>query len=395
MSVLFISYKYPPEVGGMQKQSFELITGFQKRGRCHTLIKHHHCPVIIFFLSLLFRIPFTIIRNRDIKLIHCNDGVCALLCAWVKLFFNVKMAVTYHGLDLVFPSKIYQKILLKLVHGFDLIICVSEFTSSQCIDKGFNKEKVVVIPNGINPQLDYNAENVNPETILLFEHLKENKKKILISIGRPVTRKGFSWFIKMVLSRLDDTYHYIIIGQYNLQRKTQWYRFLPAFITSKIDLFFGTPTDVKPLLTLENDEEFKTRFTWLKSLNYDSLLFALQEADLFVMPNIEVKGDAEGFGLVALESALSKTNVLAADLEGISSAIINEKNGSLIQSDHSDLWVHNIKSHFDLPFNQRSLMASKAQRFTQSSFSWASMIDSYQSLFSQVVNPRALTKSIL
>jgi hypothetical protein len=48
------------------------------------------------------------------------------------------------------------------------------------------------------------------------------------------------------------------------------------------------------------------------------------------MPNIRVPGDAEGFGLVALEAVVCGTAVLAADLEGITEAIQHGKNGLLV-----------------------------------------------------------------
>src|SRR5690625_7613993 len=55
-------------------------------------------------------------------------------------------------------------------------------------------------------------------------------------------------------------------------------------------------------------------------------------ADLFVMPNIPVEGDMEGFGVVMLEAGLSGLPVVASSLEGILDVVEEGNNGHLIES---------------------------------------------------------------
>src|SRR5699024_11155098 len=57
------------------------------------------------------------------------------------------------------------------------------------------------------------------------------------------------------------------------------------------------------------------------------LKHAYAAADLFVMPNIPVQGDMEGFGIVLLEANMANTPAVAADLEGIRGVIGQGKNG--------------------------------------------------------------------
>ena len=55
-------------------------------------------------------------------------------------------------------------------------------------------------------------------------------------------------------------------------------------------------------------------------------------ADLFVMPNIAVEGDIEGFGVVLLEAGLNGMTSIAARLEGIEDAVTHGANGFLVES---------------------------------------------------------------
>lgn len=66
-------------------------------------------------------------------------------------------------------------------------------------------------------------------------------------------------------------------------------------------------------------------------------------ADVFVMPNIPVDGDVEGFGLVALEAASCRTPVVAANIEGLRDAVHPEI-GELVEQKNPEQFVDAIES---------------------------------------------------
>ena len=57
-----------------------------------------------------------------------------------------------------------------------------------------------------------------------------------------------------------------------------------------------------------------------------------QCADVFVMPNIPIPGDMEGFGIVMLEAAMNGLPAVAARLEGIREVITPGKNGYFVET---------------------------------------------------------------
>lgn len=76
---------------------------------------------------------------------------------------------------------------------------------------------------------------------------------------------------------------------------------------------------------------------------FTGIVQILKASEAFVMPNIKVEGDMEGFGLVALAAILAGTVVFAAGHEGITDAIHHQSNGFLLPSGDVQQWVTSIK----------------------------------------------------
>ena len=102
------------------------------------------------------------------------------------------------------------------------------------------------------------------------------------------------------------------------------------------------------------------------------------------MPNIEIPGDYEGFGLVALEAASQGTLTLAANVDGIPSAVKHEENGLLINPGDTQHWVDNIL-HL---ISNESVLNTKAEQFKKNTLtkgrSWESMASNYLEVFKKV-----------
>ena len=373
METLFISYKYPPSIGGMQKQSYHLIEGHSKYRNTHRIVYDQKTSLIIFFMSLLWKVPKLLKKNPQIQTIHFNDGVCATLCLWMRLLRNKKISVTYHGLDLVFPNVIYQKLLLPLVRSFDGIITVSDYTKEQCIARGFDKNKIHVIKNGVDHHISPIDISRVPKKVI---DSIDKEKKVIVAIGRTVKRKGFVWFVKNVLSLLPDEYTFHLIGpepKQNTLTKTI-FKLIPRLLKKQIELLFGLSTEHAELKQLAEHAEFINRFIWHKNVDDNSKNYIVSHSDIMIMPNVKVEGDMEGFGLVALEANMYNKPVIASELEGITSAIIDGQNGLLIPSEDVQAWYTAITERVhDYNWNTRD--------FVIKNFSWYRMVEGYRNLF--------------
>jgi len=189
MNVLVVSHKYPPSIGGMQKHCFELVHGLRKLTKVTTVIFNNKYPKLFF---LLFIVPLTLfkLRKKDIDVIYVNDGLLSLFITPLVFLTNVPIVATIHGLDIVFSLKAYQWWVRKFLTKFDGIIAVSEGTREECIKRGIDPNKVACIKNGFDPtfkKIDYDTAN---QLDLKWDSIFDGKN-VLVSVGRPIKRKGF------------------------------------------------------------------------------------------------------------------------------------------------------------------------------------------------------------
>jgi phosphatidyl-myo-inositol dimannoside synthase len=138
---------------------------------------------------------------------------------------------------------------------------------------------------------------------------------LLLTLGRLVRRKGVAWFVQHVLPQLDPACVLLVAG------RGPEHDAIAAAATSS-----GTTNRVRLFGHVDEGDR-------------EALLTG---CDVFLMPNIRVPGDMEGFGLVAIEAALRGTPVVAADLEGIRDAIVDGVTGILLPSGDPGVWIATV-----------------------------------------------------
>jgi len=338
MKILFISHTYPPIVGGVEAQNYELYTWLSKKNEVK-LIANKKRWLIPFFLVYISFYATLIAKKYDAIVL----GSCLLgNVGWfVKKFTKKPTIAVAHGLDLTWKNKLYQKLWVKkFIPSLDKLIAVGNETVKVAIEKGISPEKVVFVPNGIDTEKFLENHDRSEIEKIIGESI-ENKKFILTS-GRLAKRKGVAWLIRNVLPKLPENVIYIVAGDGPDKEN----------IKSAIKET-GLESKVK-LLGYVDD---KTR----------NILF--NTCDLFIQPNIKIQGDMEGFGLSVIEAASCKIPVIASKLEGLQDAITDGQNGFLIESENTNDWVAKINELL-LDDNFRQEFGEKARQFVIDNFRW-------------------------
>jgi len=368
----------------MEKQSYELVCGVETYHQVHkVLYDARRENRVQFFLRLKKRVKKILREHPDIDIIHLNDGLMGYFGLWLQDYTKIPVVLTFHGLDIVFPNKWFQKKVVPRFRQYDGFICVSEATAQACVERGFEPNKIHVVPNGVDhdiADLAIDEADINRRFYEQFGfHLHE--KKVIVSLGRPVKRKGFSWFLEQVMPKLSKDVLFVMVGPRSGRKNAPlWRKMLPKTWVHEIDLFLGASNDEQQIQTLLKQPDLKKKVIETGAIPYKDVMGLLSIADLFVMPNIKIEGDAEGFGLVALEASLRKTPVLASNMEGITEAIQHEKNGYLLPSEDAEVWINTIEKLLSKPADLVQL-GELFQAFTLANFSWDKMAKDYVEVF--------------
>jgi len=317
--ILFISRSYPPRLGGLEAYCFNLIERFQKDFSVHKITLSKSKVHLLWFIPYSFFKALYLVQRFRIGAVHVCDGLMATVGLMLKLIASVKVTGTIHGLDITYNNRFYQWVIRRCVSRLDQVICVSRSTMQECGDRGIPAEKCLVIPNGISPGEAY-VEKSKSELRPLLEkqlgHGLENKK-LLVSVGRLVKRKGVLWFVENVMPRLDSEFFYIVAGN-----GPEYPAVCNAIKRLKLEdqiLMTGRVTD-------------ETR-----NLLYNA-------ADIFIMPNITVPGDVEGFGIVIIEAGSCGLPVVASDIQGIRDALIDGLTGYRVREGDAEGFLEKIRT---------------------------------------------------
>lgn len=387
MEILVISHKYPPSIGGMQKQCYELVKGLKQNNTVHELIHAHGTSKLGFLLTVSFKAKRILKQYPNIDLIYANDGLMAFFLTPLFWMTHKPVAITIHGLDVVFPLRFYQKWVRKYLNRSAAVIAVSDGTTEEIKKRGVDPERIFTVKNGFDPDF----KPLQPDTD--FKELLARKlgadfegKKILVSIGRSVRRKGFSWMVSEIIPQLEDVVYIIIgptLGNYDKVRRME--KWLPGALFNTLVLLEGMPLDEITVHEKIEALQLKNRVFHVSDLTNDEVAQTLMLADLFVMPNLPVAGDYEGFGLVALEAVMSGTLSVAARVDGIPSAITADKNGILLEPGDKDQWTDTIKALLTDDSNRLAL-AEKYRDYTiENASSWQHMATEYEQVFQKTL----------
>lgn len=351
MRVLLLTRKHPPAVGGMEKLSGELANAIDKIAETRVIAWGGSQKWLPLFLPYcLVRAVVEIVRWRP-DVVHLGDGVMSVVGAPLRALTGTPTTVTVHGLDVTYSRWGYQKLVVPLLRHLDRIVCVSSETRSECDKRGLGAS-AVVIHNGICPEKMPSVTERGEAAVRAALADGHGDYKVITTVGRLVPRKGVAEFIRTVLPE-------VILQYPNVK---YW--------------VVGEGPDRRQIEAAVNSAGLTEHVTLWGRVSDGVLAAIYDRADLFVMPNISVKDDMEGFGLVALEANLRGTAVVASRLEGIRDAITHGENGILVEETAKEAWTREILDLLN-DDRRRAELVERARQHTLKRFGWKQIADDY------------------
>ncbi|EDK72269.1 glycosyl transferase, group 1 [candidate division TM7 genomosp. GTL1] len=356
MKILFIARRFPPSVGGMQRFAFDLAQSLEAKEDMRRITwggSNKWLPIVI--PVLFFRALWRLTIDPSYTLLHIQDVLLSPVGWLLHVLSGKPFIVVAHGLDVTYENGLYQKVIPWFLRRASAIISISQATADEVVKRGIKPERSHVIPLGIIDEFEnVPRDRKRVAAKLGMPELKD--KKILLTVGRLMKRKGVAWFIYEVLLELtqqDPSILYLVVGE-GSERKA-----IEAAIMKQ-----GMQEYAR--LLGEIDDEAR------------NLLY--KNADIFVMPNIKVPGDMEGFGRVAHEAAVAGTTVVASSLEGIADALADGKNGILLPTGDKKAYITKLAGLLGTP-KKLEKFGTQARTYTLKNFGWGSIAKRYLEIF--------------
>lgn len=366
MRLLFVSHSLPPHgrpmdnVGGMQRVAIDLHDSLltHRGAEVRTLVlrspwRERHWRTPLFMISAIREMRGMASRG-EIDAILFSSMVTGALAVPLRRHLakhGVVTAAIANGLDATTPTWPYPWFVKKVFDSLDLVLPISYATAAACRARGLSSAKCAVVLLGI--RLDrFAAPASKPDSrrkLAEFASMSEPARITLTSVGRLVPRKGVAWFIDEVMPQLPDDIHLVVVGD--------------GPDRGRIEQAIAR----RGLLA---------RVRLLGAISDSQLAVVYHGSDLFVMPNVPVKGDMEGFGLVMLEAGLCGLPVIASRLEGIADVITEGENGHMVEPGDAQAFRDAIMRYHDSP----SLLgeaSTRARLHTASRFGWARVTNQY------------------
>jgi len=327
--VLLLTKNYPPQIGGMEKYAFDLhnqliqewneVRLIMARPRNEYLLARAsswgYLENFFYIISELFRLSsFAIIwffqavswcteitrkpQKNDKILIWSADASIAwlglLICKFSMIFllatrWKFKTRITGHGRDIALDQYFYQKLLKYSLRNTDEIYAVSGKIKEIILNLWIPEKKITIHEHTLT-NLHFSAAWVFDKILFLQKYGIPEDKILLFSIGRFVEKKWFHWFVAEVLPFLSDKFFYVLAGDGPFREKIN--HLIAEKWLSNIVLLWAVKDSIE-----------KARL--YSSMNY------------FIMPNIHVEWDCEGYGIVLLESQFYNLRSIVANVDGI------------------------------------------------------------------------------
>jgi phosphatidylinositol alpha-1,6-mannosyltransferase len=315
--MLIVTRNFPPLVGGMERllhhvysevaRDFD-VTLLGPTGSSHfvpagaQVIEVPPRPIWWFLLAALGQSFRLVLRNRP-TIIVAGSGLTALPAVLIGSVAGVKVATYVHGLDLIATHPVYRTLFVPAIRHCDRVIANSNATRDLAIGARVPEEKVKVVHPGVAIDAPLSCDLTDQ----FLAKIGASGRPLMLSVGRLTPRKGLLEFVELSLPTVIKAVPnalLVVIGE-------------PAHdaaLCPQRDVLVEVRAAVRRL-GLEGHVQFLGR------VSEEELDLAYSAASVHVFPVVQVHGDAEGFGMVAVEAAAHGLPTVAFGVGGVSEAI--------------------------------------------------------------------------
>ena len=327
MQILFLTWNFPPKVGGIEYLIFNLRSGL--RARAHAVetvtsftetrgsdeVGVYRSPWrgLAGYVGYSFLRGFQRCLRRRPQVILCGSLVSAPAGWMLARLFRRPWALIAYGGDVVHSGRLYQRVARFLFRRADLLLPISTHTAGLLREIGARAERMTIVPPGVDTRgFDTPPAQRDPAVSDMCRG-----RRVLLSVGRLIPRKGILQFVEQAMPELARRFPdllFAVIGE-DAQE-------------SLIHREGGSMrTRIENAVRAQNLSEQVKLLGKVSDAQLREWYFA---SHLFILPVIEIPGDAEGFGIVFSEAALAGVPIIASRSGGVVDAVEDGVSGQLV-----------------------------------------------------------------
>ncbi|MBK6736669.1 MAG: glycosyltransferase family 4 protein [Haliea sp.] len=320
--VLLITRNLPPLIGGMERMMQQFAEGLCQYSELTVIGPKgckQHLPSEISVFETSPRLARFLLKSTWLALRACRKkrfdmviGGSGLIGPTLRILawrFRCKTLVYLHGLDLVVDNRLYQLLFVPSLRKIDSVAVNSGNTRDLAVAKGIDARRIAVV----NPGASLPAPIDTGSRLEFRRRHAVHFDRYLVFTGRMTKRKGLSVFLQHILPLIiqrEPGIGLVVVGGAPQDSLNQ----------------LGEQAEIQQQISAQC---LHNSVTFLGNLSDRDLEICYAEATLQILPLIEVPGDVEGFGMVAIEAAASGTPTVAFELGGVADAI-SAGNGCLV-----------------------------------------------------------------
>lgn len=379
---LVISEVFPPRTGGSGRWLWELYRRWP-RGSVYVLAgehaeaaafdRTHDVPIERMKLSFpswglvgfqnvrqymaAYRKVAKVAKRQFITQTHCGRLLPEGLIAWMlSMRHRIPYACYVHGeeLNTAATSRELSFLTRRVLGGARVLIANSLNTARVLMNQWQVPAAQIEV---VNPGVDAASFAVAQRDETQRAALDWTDRSVVLTVGRLQARKGHARLIAAlpgIIERVPNAL-YAIVGEGEMRSE------LEAMVASR-----GLAQHVQFLGELRDDE----------------LRSCFQQCDLFALPNVQIQGDFEGFGMVLVEAQACGKPVVAGRSGGTSETMREGETGRLVNCENeSELaaTVADLLGDSDL----RQRMGAAGRRWVERKFDWSPVTAQAQSVFAE------------
>lgn len=340
---ILVTRNFPPMLGGMERLNQHLLASLQPVWRTaicgpqgcgkyvpagtevqESLLK----PLAKFLVTTLHR-AMRLAWARKPEWVIAGSGLTAPIAWLAARCVRRRVAVYLHGLDIVASSHVYQWFWLPFIRHCDLVLVNSTNTGRLATANGVRPNRIHLLHPGTElPLLD---DRMSDDFRRRFNL---GKQPLLLTVGRLTQRKGLAEFViealPSIVSRHPDTL-LLIIGD-----------------DASEALQSRSGSERARILAAAHASGVEKNVFFLGRCDEATLTAAYQASNVHIFPVLELPGDVEGFGMVALEAAAHGLRTVAFAVGGVPDAVEDGVTGRLITPHNYVDFVAAVINEFEL-----------------------------------------------